>query len=106
MALRETLARRMQSMTQQLDEQTGGALRYQVPEGGCGVWAESVHPVDMRQVFDRLLAQRIVITPGELFSLQNRYGQHLWVSYAIDWSQDPAARLGALGEALAQARLP
>lgn len=106
MALRETLARRMQSMTRQLDEQTGGTLRYQVPEGGCGVWAESVHPVDMRQVFDRLLAQRIVITPGELFSLQNRYGQHLWISYAIDWSQDPAARLGALGEALAQARLP
>ncbi|KPW68958.1 GntR family transcriptional regulator [Pseudomonas syringae pv. broussonetiae] len=104
-ALRETLVRRMQSMTQQLDEQTGGALRYQVPEGGCGVWAESMHPVDMRQVFDRLLAQRIVITPGELFSLQNRYGQHLWVSYAIDWGQDPAARLAALGGALTQARL-
>ncbi|MFA1028655.1 Transcriptional regulator, GntR family [Pseudomonas syringae pv. helianthi] len=106
MALRETLARRMHSMAQQLDEQTGGTLRYQMPEGGCGIWVRSVCPVNMRQVFDVLLAQRIVITPGDLFSLQNRYGQYLWISYAIDWSQDPAERLGALGEALRQSRLP
>ncbi|MFH7416819.1 PLP-dependent aminotransferase family protein, partial [Pseudomonas syringae pv. tagetis] len=61
MALRETLARRMHSMAQQLDEQTGGTLPYQMPEGGCGNWDRSVSPVNMRQVFDLLLAQPIVI---------------------------------------------
>ncbi|PBQ05218.1 GntR family transcriptional regulator [Pseudomonas congelans] len=106
MALRETLGTRMQSMTQQLDEQTGGALCYQLPEGGCGVWAESAYPVDMRQVFVALLGQSIVVSPGELFTLQNRYSQHLWVSYASDWTREPARLLGALGEALSQARLP
>ncbi|WP_116886641.1 PLP-dependent aminotransferase family protein [Pseudomonas syringae] len=106
LALRETLSRRMQAMTQQLDEQTGGTLRYQLPEGGCGVWAESAYRVDMRQVFVALLAQSIVVSPGELFTVQNRYSQHLWVSYATDWTREPARLLGALAEALSHARLP
>lgn len=96
----------MQAMTRQLDEHTGGALRYQLPEGGCGVWAESAYPVDMRQVFIALLAQSTVVSPGELFTVQNRYSQHLWVSYATDWTREPARLLSALGEALSQARLP
>ncbi|RMR85593.1 PLP-dependent aminotransferase family protein [Pseudomonas coronafaciens] len=106
LALRETLGRRMQSMTRQLDEQTGGMLRYQLPEGGCGIWAESAYPVDLRQVFVALLARSIVVSPGELFTVQNRYSQHLWISYATDWTREPARLLGALAEALGQARLP
>jgi len=106
MVLRETLTERMQSMTQQLDERTGVMLRYQLPEGGCGIWAESAYPVDLRQVFVALLARSIVVSPGELFTLQNRYSQHLWISYATDWTREPARLLGALAEALTHARLP
>lgn len=104
--LREALAGHLQLMMQHLNEHTDGLLRYEVPEGGCGIWARSVYPVDMRQVFNRLLAKRIVITPGELFSLESLYGQHLWISYAIDWSRDPGELLSALAQALHLARQP
>ncbi|KPB49781.1 MULTISPECIES: PLP-dependent aminotransferase family protein [Pseudomonas syringae group] len=102
--LRETLIMRAQSMTQLLDEHMGGLLRYEVPEGGCGIWAESASVVDMRRVFDVLLAQRIVVTPGELFSLRGDYGQYLRLSFAIDWSCDPVIWPTALAEALKGAR--
>ncbi|WP_024646292.1 PLP-dependent aminotransferase family protein [Pseudomonas syringae] len=103
--LRAVLAKHASAMTQQLDEQLGEALRYEVPVGGCGVWAQSRYPVNMRQVFEMMLAERIVIAPGELFSLQGRYAQHLRISYAIDWSRNVAGLLAVLGEALSRARL-
>ena len=104
-ALRDVLVMRMQAMTRQLDERLDGLLRYEVPEGGCGIWAESMHRVDMRQVCHTLLAKRIVMTPGELFSRQDTYGQHLRISYAIDWSEAPAILLTELAQALRSARL-
>ncbi|RMO93401.1 Transcriptional regulator [Pseudomonas syringae pv. philadelphi] len=104
--LRDVLAERTSAMTQQLNEHAGDALRYEVPAGGCGVWAESRYPVNMRQVFERMLDERIVIAPGELFSLQGRYAQCLRISCAIDWSRDVAGLLTKLGEAVNRARLP
>jgi DNA-binding transcriptional MocR family regulator len=75
-----------------------------MPRGGAVIWANSVQSVDMQQVFRLLLQRRIVIAPGQLFSLQGRYRQHLRISYAIDWSEDVVAAVDTLGEALHQAR--
>ncbi|GFM88554.1 GntR family transcriptional regulator [Pseudomonas cichorii] len=102
--LRELLAQRMQMMVQLLDRDLGQLLRYELPEGGCGIWVQSVYRVDMRQVFESLLQQRIIVTPGELFSLQGLHRQHLRIGYAIDWTQNIARLLSALAEALKQAR--
>ncbi|RMQ47622.1 GntR family transcriptional regulator [Pseudomonas cichorii] len=104
--LRELLAQRMQMMVQLLDRHLGQLLRYELPEGGCGIWVQSVHRVDMRQVFESLLQQRIIVTPGELFSLQGLHRQSLRIGYAIDWTQNISRLLTALAEALKQARLP
>ncbi|MCD5996389.1 PLP-dependent aminotransferase family protein [Pseudomonas sp. CDFA 602] len=103
--LRHSLASRMHTMTQQLDQHLSRTLRYEVPAGGCGIWAHSLHPMDMRQVFESLLAQRIVIAPGELFSLQGWHRHSLRISYAIDWAQNPEPMLVALDGACRQARL-
>ncbi|MDR3454498.1 MAG: hypothetical protein P4L96_17150, partial [Rhodoferax sp.] len=46
-------------------------------QGGATVWAQATRPVDMRKVFERLLEQKIVIAPGELFSLHGLHQQHL-----------------------------
>ncbi|WP_295475459.1 PLP-dependent aminotransferase family protein [uncultured Pseudomonas sp.] len=102
--LRRTLEARMQQMGELLDRHLGCWLRYELPVGGSGIWAQSQQCVDMRQVFDQLLQRRLVIAPGELFSLSGLHRQHLRISYALDWSQDVAGLLMALGEALQQAR--
>lgn len=102
--LRYLLERQMLNLARLLEHKLGHALQFEIPRGGAVIWVQSVQRVDMRRVFEYLLRRRIVIAPGELFSLQGHYRQHLRISYASDWSQDFAPTLDALGEALHQAR--
>ena len=102
--LQQVLARRMLAMARLLDEHLGQLLHVERPEGGSAICATSSHPVDMRAVFEGLARQRIVITPGALFSLDNRYSQHLRIGYTFDRQLDLPRLLTALGEALRQAR--
>jgi len=67
-ALRGLLLDRMHCMKDLLDEHTEGQLQVVAPQGGATFWIEATYPVNMRRVFERLLAKHIVIAPGELFS--------------------------------------
>ncbi|MBA1229055.1 PLP-dependent aminotransferase family protein [Pseudomonas viridiflava] len=100
------LVRHMRDMTHALDCHLGQTLRYDVPAGGSGIWAESRYPVDMRRATDSLLRERIVMMPGELFSTQGWYRQSLRISFTFDrrYAIDPL--LAALREAFEQAVLP
>jgi DNA-binding transcriptional MocR family regulator len=51
-------------------------------------------------VFERLLAKRIVIAPGEIFSQQGAWQHHLRLSYTIDWSKDITQALKMLTQAI------
>lgn len=102
--LRHLLELRMQSMGELLDKHLGCWLRYDLPAGGSAIWTQTQQGVDLRQVFDSLLSQRLVIAPGELFSLSGLHRQHLRISYALDWTQDVPAALEVLGAVLQQAR--
>lgn len=97
-ALRALLLERMTGMQALLEQ------HWQViaPKGGASFWLQAPHAVDMRQVFARLLAQRIVIAPGELFSQHGAWPQHLRLSYTLDWSKDIAQAVKLLAEALDQ----
>jgi DNA-binding transcriptional MocR family regulator len=87
-------------MTRLLSERLGDDLQFVEPQGGATVWLRSLHRVDVRQVFQRLLKHQVVIAPGELFSLQGLHTQHLRLnhSFATDYDLDTA--LGLLGQAL------
>jgi len=98
--LRRLLRESAVSTTQLLRERLGDGLQWAEPQGGATIWIRSVRPVDLRRVFHRLLAQRIVIAPGELFSLQGLYGQHMRVTHALGGHQDLDAVLGTLADAL------
>lgn len=102
--LQQALARRMLAMARLLDEHLGPLLQVERPAGGSAIWARSTARVDMHAVFDSLIQQRIVITPGALFSLDERYSQHLRIGYTLDRQLDLPRLMTALGEALCQAR--
>ncbi|WP_426139387.1 PLP-dependent aminotransferase family protein [Pseudomonas sp. DWP3-1-2] len=102
--LRCVLEQRMRDMTVLIDQHLRPVLNYEVPQGGGVIWAESTHCVDMRRVFEQLLRERIVIAPGELFSLQGLHRQHLRISYAVSDHLPVEPTLTALRTALAQAR--
>ncbi len=62
--LRRLLRESAVSTTQLLRERLGDSLQWAEPQGGATIWMQSTRQVDLRRVFHRLLAQRIVIAPG------------------------------------------
>ncbi|PAU62737.1 GntR family transcriptional regulator [Pseudomonas sp. PICF141] len=100
MVLRAMLLDRMKRMKALLEEHGDGQLRIVAPQGGATFWLEARHSVDMRRVFERLLAQRIVIAPGEIFSQQGAWRHHVRLSYTLDWSKDIPLALKKLAQAI------
>ena len=96
-ALRARLLERMTGLKALLEEDHWTVVE---PHGGASFWLEATHPVDMRRVFKRLLGQRIVIAPGELFSQQGAWQHHLRLSYTLDWSKDIAQAVKQLAQAI------
>lgn len=99
-ALRSRLWDRMNQLKALLDAHD--LWHVQAPQGGANFWLQAKRPVDMRQVFEHLLAQRIVIAPGELFSQQGTWQQHLRLSFTLDWSKDIAQAVQQLAQAMRQ----
>ncbi|BBP70560.1 GntR family transcriptional regulator [Pseudomonas sp. Seg1] len=102
--LRALLQERMQRMKALLEEHGKGRWQVVVPQGGASFWLKATHPVDMRRVFERLLTQRIVIVPGEVFSQQGAWKHHLRLSYTLEWHKDIAQALKQLAQAFDEAR--
>ncbi|MEJ1226158.1 PLP-dependent aminotransferase family protein [Pseudomonas sp. CCNWLW56] len=100
LVLRRLLRDSAGATTQLLGERLGDSVQWVQPQGGATIWVRSLRRVDPRRVFQRLLAQRIVIAPGELFSLQGLYAQHLRLTHALGGSDEMDVALWALAEAL------
>ncbi len=99
-ALRALLLERMTQLGALLSEQDQWQVRR--PHGGASFWLEASPAVDMRRVFERLRAERIVIAPGELFSQQGAWRHHLRLSYTLDWGKDIAQAVNLLAQAMRQ----
>lgn len=98
--LRAALLERMTRMKALLEAL--GEWQVVEPSGGASFWLQTRRTVDMRWVFEHLLAQRIVIAPGELFSQQGTWKQSLRLSYTLDWSKDIAQAVRQLAQAIRQ----
>ncbi|AOE60715.1 PLP-dependent aminotransferase family protein [Pseudomonas corrugata] len=100
LVLRRLLRESATSTMQLLRERLGDSLQWVEAQGGATIWIRSSRRVDLRQVFQRLLAQRIVIAPGELFSIQGLYTQHLRMTHALSGATDLDTTFHALADAL------
>ncbi len=98
--LRTMLRDRMQHMKTLLETHGQGCLRIAEPQGGASLWLEATRPVDMRRVFERMLAQCIVIAPGEIFSQCGLWRSHLRLCYTLDWTKDIPQALQRLVKAI------
>ncbi|NWC92483.1 MULTISPECIES: PLP-dependent aminotransferase family protein [unclassified Pseudomonas] len=102
--LRPQLKEQARLMSLRLDEHLGDQVSYRMPAAGATFWLRSRLAVDMRQVFQRLLACQVVIAPGELFSISGLHRQHLRVSHTFDRAHNLEDALGELSLALKQAQ--
>jgi DNA-binding transcriptional MocR family regulator len=103
--LRMSLKTRMEQLGALAEQYLGEEVLFEIPQGGAMLWLDSVHRVDMGRVFERLLEQRIVIAPGELFSVKGLHQQSLCLSGAADWSQNIESILVVIRNALVQERV-
>ncbi|QXE10138.1 MULTISPECIES: GntR family transcriptional regulator [Pseudomonas] len=98
--LRRLLRERRAPMIHLLRERLSDALQVVEPQGGATVWVRAKRPVDMRDVFQRLLRQQVLIAPGELFSLQGLHRRHLRLNLLDQGETGLSGAIAMLGDAL------
>ncbi|MDD2058065.1 PLP-dependent aminotransferase family protein [Pseudomonas sp. GD03860] len=98
--LRESVAH----LHRQMQVQLGNQLHFQMPAGGATVWAQARAPLDTRALFHRLLDQGLVIAPGELFSLQGHFRQHMRLGWPSRQQGDLQEGLSVLHQELQRAQ--
>jgi DNA-binding transcriptional MocR family regulator len=103
--LRGCLEQRVGELASGVEQYLGDEVQFELPRGGASIWLESVHRVDTARVFNRLLEQRIVVAPGELFSVRGLHQQCLRISGSVDWGQNIESMLVIVRNALVQERL-
>ncbi len=92
------------AMSQLLEQHLGDQVTYRMPAGGATFWLGSTQAVDMRQVFQYLLARQVVVAPGELFSVGGLHHQHMRFSHTFHGQPNLDVALAALADALRQAQ--
>lgn len=70
------------------------------PQGGLSLWLELPESVDTLKLYHRALQGGLVLTPGRLFTVQERYRNALRISYAHPWIDKRVTALKTLGELL------
>lgn len=98
--LRALLRKRRQQLQTLLEEHGNDQWQVVAPQGGASFWLKAVRPIDMQRVFERLLAERIVIAPGEIFSQQGAWQQYVRLSYTVDWDKDIGHAVRQLAQAI------
>ena len=102
--LRQRLHEQAHAMSHRLDARMQGCVHYRMPVAGASFWLQSTAPVDMRLVFQRMLAQQVVIAPGELFSLSGLHHQHMRLSHTFSGHPNLDIALDTLAQTLLQAQ--
>ncbi|MFW9082484.1 PLP-dependent aminotransferase family protein [Pseudomonas sp. P2757] len=103
--LKRLLKERRTLLIELLRERLGDALHIVEPQGGATIWLRSARPVAMGAVFQRLLQQHVLIAPGELFSTQGLYAQHMRLSAIGSCEHELLILVGLLADALRLAPL-
>lgn len=57
------------------------------PQGGFVLWIELNKKINTFELYDQALKHKISFAPGRIFSLQERYGNCLRISYGNPWSK-------------------
>ncbi|MEH6472072.1 MAG: PLP-dependent aminotransferase family protein [Halopseudomonas sp.] len=97
----QQLQQQYQQLLQMIPEYLPMAVSCSQPQGGLSLWLEFAETVDTLKLYKRALDAGIILTPGRLFTAQERYHNALRVSFAHPWTEPRKAALSRLGELLA-----
>jgi len=73
-------------------------IRYTVPEGGLALWLELPECIDSIKLYNQALEAGIVVTPGRLFSTDNKFNQYLRLSFSHPMDEQRVKAIQSLGK--------
>ena len=68
------------------------------PQGGFVLWVELDKKLNAYMLYREALKHHISVAPGQLFSMQGKFGNCLRISYARPWDEDVEQGIKVLGE--------
>lgn len=81
------------------------SLRTSTPQGGLSVWVELPDSVNTIDLYSKAIGEGIVITPGNLFSASERFGNCLRISFAHPWGNQRRQALTRLSRLIESGNL-
>ena len=79
--IRSTLETQRNQLVHALHKYWEGKVKFAVPDGGLSMWVELPSSVDTLTLYNKALANNIVITPGVLFSVERDFSHFMRLSY-------------------------
>lgn len=95
---RQQLSDQCQQLQQLIRKLFPQALSCSQPKGGLALWLELAESVDTVALYNRARKEGISLTPGRLFTSQQRYNNCLRLSFAQPWNEDRVAALERVAE--------
>ncbi|MFT6914758.1 MAG: DNA-binding transcriptional MocR family regulator [Motiliproteus sp.] len=97
---RQTLQQQYLQLLEMLGQLLPGMQSCSRPQGGLALWVELPECVDTLELYGQALEQGLILTPGRLFTAQERYRNALRISFAFPWTDKRRAALSLLGRLL------
>lgn len=96
------LAKQCNQLQQLLLNKLPEGTSWATPKGGLSLWLILPEHINTTSLYSKALEQGITITPGILFSTQNKYQNCLRISFAHQWIAERVRALEILGGLIGQ----
>lgn len=96
---RQQLQQQCRQLLEMIPELLPQVVSCSQPQGGLSLWIELPESIDTLELYQTAREEKIIITPGRLFTAQERYRNALRLSFSASWTPsriDALARLGSL----------
>ena len=78
------------------------SVHYTVPDGGLSLWLKLEDRIDTMSLYNQAIKQSIVITPGNLFSSQDKFSSYLRLTFVQPTVGERLEAIKTLGSLLAK----
>ncbi|MDO6447020.1 PLP-dependent aminotransferase family protein [Colwellia sp. 1_MG-2023] len=79
---RRTLVKQRDQLIKEVTNHWNIPVKFTVPEGGLAIWMELPKGVDTFSLYNKAIAEGIVITPGRLFTSADKFSNYFRLSFA------------------------
>ncbi len=97
---RQLLQQQYQQLLDLIQQHLPMALSCSRPQGGLSLWLELPETIDTLERYKAARSSGLILTPGRLFTAQERYTNALRISFAYPWTDKRIEAMRTLGRLL------